>query len=414
MKTNILNKFALGAIALTLGVLPMSAQRTLPADKAATILLSKQAQNVSGNDTTFTIAVAANTDYSISTTDSCLTASEPSKSGNVRITVKRNFDLARSGSVMFTDAKGTVTRALTINQEKENTADYVTGDTKVKISGGVASSFQPGANIDKSFDGDYTTTYHSNWTNTAANYFPITLDYNFSNIDVIDYMVYHPRGEGSNGNFKEIEVWYRLSGEGDYTKYGHYDFGGKGTASMIIFEDGLVKPVSVRIIVKSGSGDGQGFATCAEMEFFQNKEMSGDYAIFADNLMTTLRPEVTQDVIDTLSNPFCQLLAQKIIDGTYTTEYRVNEYECLLSVEKLSDMWSTPGKYYDQLQGVTGINVTKGKHVVIVEGIPDGVAVGMRVVAWYNGDGQGPAISNYFLKNGINTFEYNNSYDGIA
>ena len=68
------------------------------------------------------------------------------------------------------------------------------------------ASFQGGSNIDKSFDGDMSTIYHSNWNNAGDHYFPITLTYNFAAGSDMDYLIYYPRTSGPNGNFKEVEI----------------------------------------------------------------------------------------------------------------------------------------------------------------------------------------------------------------
>ena len=68
--------------------------------------------------------------------------------------------------------------------------DYVAGSTdnladdeQIKVVSGQASSFQPsGGEIERSFDGDMGTLYHSNWTNTGKDYFPITLTYHFAEV----------------------------------------------------------------------------------------------------------------------------------------------------------------------------------------------------------------------------------------
>ncbi|MGQ7868243.1 hypothetical protein [Sunxiuqinia sp. sy24] len=99
-------------------------------------------------------------------------------------------------------------------------------DIKVAVSGAEASSYQPGASIERSFDGDYTNGYHSKWDNHAEDYFPITLDYHFSNVSAIDYLVYYPRQSGTNGLFKEFELWVATEDNPTLTKYGDYDFNG--------------------------------------------------------------------------------------------------------------------------------------------------------------------------------------------
>ena len=75
---------------------------------------------------------------------------------------------------------------------------------------------------------------------------------------------------------------------------------------------------------------------------------------------------------------------------------------------------------YDQRQGVTGINITKGKQVVAVSGLPDGQTVPITITAWYVGkdgsnfDGGNPQSFTYNVKNGLNTIDYTYDYDGLA
>ena len=47
------------------------------------------------------------------------------------------------------------------------------------------------------------------------------------------------------------------------------NFGGTNAAVRVNFPKAQIGVTSVQFIVKSGSGDGQGFAACAEMEFYK-------------------------------------------------------------------------------------------------------------------------------------------------
>jgi hypothetical protein len=414
--------FATLAVA-TLSIPDTVAQTTIPTTKGTMILLSAKTDTIEGNDTTFCVKVRANADYNVSSSANWITTSRNTVTNNVYIHIDANPDLAvRSGSVSFASTDGKITRTLTIMQGRDNSAKYVAGDKSIKPSSGTASSYQSGAGIEKSFDGNTSTMYHSSWSNSASNYFPITLVYNFTNVSKIDYLTYIPRQDGSsNGRFKQFELWVKCSGDADYTKYGDYDFNGSSNASTIKFgTTGLTNPVSIKFIVKSGSGDGQGFASCAEMQFFENTAMQGDFAIFGDDLYTTLKTGTTQADIDKLTNPFCKLLAQRLLNGTYSTQYRVGQYPCLLSPEALSDMLNAPGKYYDHYQNVTGINISKGKSIVAVSGIPEGKSISLKVVAWFAGElnekgvGSGQSETSFALKNGINIIDYTKDYDGLA
>lgn len=68
-----------------------------------------------------------------------------------------------------------------IEEEEEETKDVVLPeDIQIIPYGGKASEYQPGSDIDKSYDGKFTqgisfeSHYHSSWSNTS---FPVTLEY---------------------------------------------------------------------------------------------------------------------------------------------------------------------------------------------------------------------------------------------
>ena len=146
-----------------------------------------------------------------------------------------------------------------------------------------------------------------------------------------------------------------------------------------------------------------------------------EYAIFADDILSKLKEGVTLEDIEKVKNPFIKSLAMQMYEGTYTTDYRVGEYECYLSYQTLSNRWNAPGKYYDQIAGVTGISIpAKSKTAVVVSGIPQGINVKLKVVAWYVGkvggnfDGGDPNTTEFNLENGVNLIDYTYGWDGLA
>lgn len=169
----------------------------------------------------------------------------------------------------------------------------------------------------------------------------------------------------------------------------------------------------------SGSGD---YASCAEMEFRDNTQsLEAQFNMFADDICSTLRPDVDAATIDTIPNPFIKMLAKNIYENTYNTNYRIAEYPCHLSPTTQSENWGAPGKLYDQIAGVTGINFkSHSTQAIAVSGIPDDMDVQLKVVAWYVGrvgsnfDGGDPHTSTYTLRNGINLINYDYDYDGLA
>lgn len=393
-----------------------------PEDKTM-ILLGSQKVNVSCVDTVFDVPFLANTEITLKTDAEWIEAKQIGDSKKIKIKLLNNENSeARTGIINVTSADGSLTRTLTIEQERENLATFIPTDIVVPVSRAETSSYQPGAEIQKSCDGDYSTTWHSNWNNSGENYFPITATYYFTDVDRIDYIRYVPP-QSHNGPFKKFELYVKQEGDTDFTKYGDYDFGGTTTASFISFgSKGLEKPVAIKFNILSGAGDGQGFATCSEMEFRKNNpEISGPDTEIFEGAWEGLKPGVDQADIDAITNPYTKFVAQKLLDDKDTfTKDRVQSYECVLSPNSLSAEWNTPGKLYDQLQGVTGINIPKGKQGIAVSGLADGDFLTLKVVAWYSqnlnseGVGGGPAEVSYTLRNGINVIDYNSDFDGLA
>lgn len=89
----------------------------------------------------------------------------------------------------------------------------------------------------------------------------------------MDYFIYYPRTSGPNGNFKEVEIRVKSNantrGADEWNTVMTKNFGGTNAAVRINFPKAQIGVTSVQFIVKSGSGDGQGFAACAEMEFYK-------------------------------------------------------------------------------------------------------------------------------------------------
>ena len=158
----------------------------------------------------------------------------------------------------------------------------------------------------------------------------------------------------------------------------------------------------------------------AAVTISQQEEISPK-KIFADKVFSKLKSRVNQDDINKLKDPQLRELATQLLQGNYDTKYRVANYECFLSYVTLSEQWNAPGKFYDQMAGVTGINFPANtKQTVIVNGIPKDIKVELKTVAWYVGkighkfDGGNPKIITYPLHNGINTIDYNYKWDGLA
>lgn len=223
------------------------------------------------------------------------------------------------------------------------------GDIKIPVSGGSASNFQPGQNIEKSFDGNHNTLYHSNYSNRT---FPITLEYDFTAIDQIDYIQYYPRTRNKNGLFGRIKVEARTKTGTYQTVIDTFDCGKKSSPSLILFPTAFHNPAQVKITVLSGYND---FASAAEIEFYKKGVLENDYqTIFTDHLYRELQPGITQENINPISNPFFKKLAQNLFDGHYTKKFRVQNYAAVPHTSKTRQDLNVAFEY-SRYQNPTGI-----------------------------------------------------------
>lgn len=383
------------------------------------VLLGAQKMSIGFTDTTFYVPILANQELKVeSSADWIVPTIENNKRLKVKVATNLNA-VDRSTSISISTKDGSMTRTFTIDQEREGWADYIPTDDKIKVASATASDSQSGEGIERTYDGNVSTLWHSPYNNNQGGGFPFELTYNFKDVDQIDYLRYVPRTSGgSNGNFKEVEIYVKCQGDTEYKKAYTGDWGGKGVAKDVAFDTPLKNPVSIKFKVLSGENN---FASCAEMEFYKKKADDPNTAIFADELWSSLKPGTTQDEVNALTNPYAKFVAQQLLDDpTGFVKGRIQEYVCRLSPEAQSDLLNAPGKYYDHLQGVTGININKGVHGIAVSGLPDGESLTLKVVAWFpqelnsEGNGSDPAEYSYTLRNGINNIEYTSDYDGLA
>lgn len=301
-------------------------------------------------------------------------------------------------STYVTVTAGDLRESFTVSQSG---IDYYQGnikdDIKITVSNAETSSYQSGTNIDKSFDGDLTTIYHSNWNNSGEDYFPITLSYYFSDVTSIDYFVYYPRQSGSNGHIKEFELWVATEDNPTLTKYGDYNFNGSSSSSRLTFSPALVKPTTIQLIVKSGAGDGQGFVSCAEMEFYQKNPDNFDFlSIFTDNSCSEIKSGISETDVMAISNNFFRDLALEIIRGEYDQEFRIQEYRAWQDPGIMSQINKT--STYSLRDNPTGIYVSTGDELVFFANNPNKENISIVIQDLKNGYGG----NSYPVADGLN------------
>lgn len=321
--------------------------------------------------------------------------------GKINVEVTTNQQTTDRTSSVSVKA-GTLSRSITVSQKGLNSySNDIVNDIKLTISSAETSSFQSAnSNIEKSYDGDYSTNYHSNWSNTASDYFPIELIYNLADCPSMDYMVYYPRQSGTNGNIKEFELWVSTQDNPTMTKYGDYNFEGSSSASILYFSPALVKPTSVKLVVKSGTGDRQGFVACAEMEFYQKNPDSFDYlTIFTDNSCSELKSGISKADIDAIENGLFRDLANEIYNNEYDMEFRVQDYLAWQHPDIMASTNKTSA--YSLRDNPTGIFVSSGEKLIFFANNPNNERVSIIVQDLNNGYGG----NSYPVANGMNSID---------
>lgn len=330
----------------------------------------------------------------------------------------------RSATITFSDKQSpsnvepaifTVSQNGLDSYSPEGTED-IKDDIKLVIASGEASSYQPGGEIDLSFDGDMNTLYHSNWSNSGENYFPITLTYYLKEASDIDYLVYYPRTSGWNGRFKEVDI-EALSAisqsastapaaAAEWRPVISYDFGGNASAAKVQFTEPLLGVTAVRLTVKSGTGDGQGYASCAEMEFYKRNPDSFDYTtLFTDPSCSQLRDGVTPEEIAACPYAFFKNIAYFMYHDRYDKEFRINTFKAYPNPDTEASRNKTSP--YSLLDNPTGIEVAAGEQLIVLANL-QGQNVSLRVQNLDRPGGDGFGGDSYPLSTGVNKIDIAN------
>jgi hypothetical protein len=377
--------------------------------KAPYIAFSLDTVDVSYNNDMTTVAVVSNCDYQLSTTDTWFSYKKLSN-GNVAIFNDYQYDgVARFGTLTFTSPDGKFTRNLVVRQVPNTSSIQVNGDKAITATGS-ANENQPGEGIERTYDGDTGTLFHSPWDNTT---FPVILTYTLTTASHVDYALYTPRRDGTNGNFKQVTVEYTLASAPDtWLTVTTVDLGGSSSASQIAFgENGIDNVSKIRFTVTSGQG---GWASCAEMGFYQRDSSLANAisAYFTDKTCSQLKSDVTLEKAKYIKMPFIKRLVYTMLSGNYSTKYRLGEFKAYRPVGDLSKELKT--STYNSYENPTGIYFKKGEQVVLfVDGLgSDGASLTIKSFGEASYDGEGHPQSSYPLSNGVNVITPANRGNG--
>ena len=273
-------------------------------------------------------------------------------------------------------------------------AGEIAQDIQVSVKSATASENQPGEDISKALDGDYITIYHSRWNQTLFPEVPVEIEFIFDNdLDVVDYMLYHPRKDGGvNGFILNMDVFIKSRGQNDYDELGTFDFSANSSTRRITFPGGFTNPASIKLVVHEGHN---GFVSASEFEFYQYNEQAGNYAgFFTDFSFSELKEGVERKQLGEIDNPFIRNMALAIFDGIYETErtgvYSTYPDPAFISAENKTNRMGS----YDNM---TGIYAKAGEEIVVFVDEIQAELV-LRIVDHYEGYGG----QDFFLNPGPN------------
>ncbi|GAB3019913.1 hypothetical protein GCM10027051_26280 [Niabella terrae] len=148
-----------------------------------------------------------------------------------------------------------------------------------------------------------------------------------------------------------------------------------------------------------------------------------DLMVFENPMATSLRKGIRKADIEKMQDPSLKALAQAQLLKKYNSSYRLAEYKA----------WRTPttlgqelmiGDGYSKFEGITGIYLPEGVHIILVDGVVAGQEVGLVVPNWERHAPEGieptkdPAgwgihRQRFPLRNGINRIELK-GFGGLA
>ena len=334
---------------------------------------------------------------------------------NFTISELKNDANQRTGLIIFTQTEGELCDTLAITQGlvdsknyKPGTPDQFAKDKKLEIVSGLltpSNMLQPGRVIENTFDGNFNTVYHSPWAGMPANT-PITLEYNFNSetSDVLNYIVLHPTGSGSNGIIKTATVWAKTEDNQNYTKVANINAKRSNSPLIVKLDNPLMQPRSLKIIITDAYSHDKGkyYVSLTEIECFKSESITsiaGDAKFFTDLSFSELVSGFVVEDIYKIENAFIQNIAAYLLAGVYDKEFRVQAYEPYRPLDELSADLKINA--YSQFENPTGMYFEAGQDVVVFvdEGAPDNLS--LRVKDF----GKSLENNQYVLQSGANVIK---------
>lgn len=335
---------------------------------------------------------------------------EANDSGGTR---SDNIEVIERGAVGRDPVRASVS---VLQQSSSATSSATEGaDIKLPIVRGQASSVEAGYGIERAFDGNRQTYYHSSFYNfdeqryaDVEGYFPITLTFELARAEQLDYMLFYPRPTGEDGMLKVGEIYYSTDGK-DYVLLATKHFDDTREPTRISMGEASQKAIThIRLKVLSGHGRHQGFAALAELELYRHSPNRFDpLTLFTDQSCSELRAGVQRQTIESCPDKLYRDIAMALHEGRYQSEFRIGSYRAYPN--SFTHLASNKMQFaYSQLDNPTGIAVEAGEELKVLVGDTWGhESLALRVVDYYQG-GQEDGVSQsktYLLSEGLNSIK---------
>ncbi len=276
-------------------------------------------------------------------------------------------------------------------------------DTKLTVTNAVATSYQSGEGIEKAYDGNTSTIWHSAYSGTS---FPVNATFTLSSTSHVDYIKYTPRSSGTNGNFQEVTVYVSSAATTTYsdvtTEVTTVNLQGSSSEAYIYLgKTGVDNVRSVRLCIKSGQG---GWASAAEISFYKaDNTMQNELAnYFDDALCTQLKSTVTS--ADGIGNETVKTLVSSLLsDADGYKKYRVGEFEPYETLSVLRSRLKISAEYC-AYENPTGIYFKPNESIyILAQDIPSSESVSLIIKNWGKAsDDEAQSQSSFMLHNGLN------------
>ncbi|MFV0605999.1 MAG: M60 family metallopeptidase [Niabella sp.] len=110
-------------------------------------------------------------------------------------------------------------------------------------------------------------------------------------------------------------------------------------------------------------------------------DVGKDLSMFETPLGLALKKGIKKSDIEKMQSEQLQQLATALLNKNYNKQYRYAVYNATLSVDKLGEMLMI-GNGYSKYEGITGIYLPVGKHIVLTDGIEAGKEVQLLIPNW--------------------------------